>query len=446
MGGAPKKLLRLFPQLQTLQGKKIMRTHAKWTTFAMAFGIYFGSTFGAIATEPGKAGLFDWPQWQGLDRSAISRETGLLKSWPKEGPKELWHIKTLGAGYSTPTIAAGRIFTMGNRDGAEYVIALNEADGKELWAYKTGPQRENHGGYPGPRCSPTVEGDVLYALGLGGDLVCLKVNNGEPVWKIDIQKDFAGAPGNWGYAESPLIDGDRLLVSPGGNKATVLCLKKKDGTVEWAKALAGGEAAAYASMSKIEVEGVPQYIQFLSGGVVGLDAKDGQFLWRYSAPSAGINCSTPIFKDGVVYAAAAYGKGGGAAKITKTGDKFQANEVYFNKRNENHHGGLVLIDGFLYGEGSGNLSCLDFVTGKEAWRERKAGKGSITAAEGMLYYRNEGGPIHLVEVNKSAYVEKGRFEPTVKTGLPAWPHPVIANGKLYIRDQEHLFCYDVKAK
>ncbi len=400
----------------------------------------------ATSQEPFTPKPYDWPQWQGPDRSAVSKETGLLKTWPKGGPKQLWHIDTLGIGYATPAIAAGRILTMGNRSESEWVIALSEKDGEELWAYKIGPKRGNEGGYPGPRCTPTVDGPVLYALGLDGDLVCLKVDTGKLVWRKHLQADFEGKPGNWGYAESPLIDGDRLLVAPGGDRATLVCLNKTTGKLIWASPIASGDDAAYASIAIADVDGFKQYIRFLSGGVVGVSAEDGKFLWRYSKPSAGINCSTAIYANSLVYAAAAYGKGGGAAKLTRNGTSVEATEVYFNNRNENHHGGLVLIDGCLYGEGSGTLSCLNFESGKENWRERKVGKGSVTAADGMLYYRNENGPIYLVEVNSTKFVGKGQFEPKIKTGLPSWPHPVIANGKLYIRDQQHLFCYDVKAK
>jgi len=406
--------------------------------------VCLASSSPAPAQAPFKAKPFDWPQWQGQDRSAISKETGLLKSWPSAGPRQVWMVQTLGAGYSTPSIAAGRIFTMGNRGNTEFVLALQEKDGRELWASPIGPKRGNEGGYPGPRCTPTVDGSLLYALGLGGDLVCLKVATGKPVWRRDLVQDFQGKPGDWGYAESPLIDGDRVLVSPGGERSTIVCLEKKTGKVIWYSRIPGGDTAAYASLVKAEFEGITQYIQFLGGGVVGIDAKDGKFLWRYSAPSAGINCSTPIFADGLVYAAAAYGKGGGAAKLSRTGTGIEANQVYFNPRNENHHGGLVLIDNHLFGEGSGTLSCLNMTSGKEAWRERKVGKGSISAADGMLYYRNETGPINLVEANSEKFVQKGKLEPKLNSGKPAWPHPVIANGKLYIRDQQYLFCYDVK--
>jgi outer membrane protein assembly factor BamB len=396
--------------------------------------------------ETFQARSHDWPQWQGKDRNAVSRETGLLKTWPKEGPPLAWQVKDLGNGYATPSIAAGRIFTMGNRDKTEYVIALAEGSGKELWATAVGPVRAGGGGYPGPRCSPTVDGDVLYTLGLNGDLLCLKVDTGEILWRKFFPKDFGGAVGGWGYSESPLVDGDRLIVTPGGGKATLAALDKKTGETVWTSKVPGGDAAAYSSIVSGDVNGLKQYVQFLSGGVVGVNAADGAFLWRYTAPSAGINCTTPVFHDAQVYAAASYGKGGGAVRLTREGDAVKATEQYFSKQMQNHHGGLVLIDGLLYGEGSGQLACQEFKTGKELWKSREAGKGSIAAADGRLYYRNEGGPIILAEVNAEKYIEHGRFQPPQKSGAPSWPHPVIANGKLYIRDQQYLFCYDVKER
>jgi outer membrane protein assembly factor BamB len=414
------------------------------------FGVLLTPLAVFAADDPTKSGAYDWPQWQGQDRSAVSKEKGLLQEWPEKGPKLLWSVKTLGGGYSTPSIAAGRIFGMGARENDEGVWALNEADGKELWWTRLASKGK--GGYPqGPRCTPTVDGDVLYALGMSGDLVCLKVANGELVWQKNLQsKEFEGRVGGWKYSESPLIDGDRLLVTPGGAKATIVCLNKKTGETLWASKVPGGKdgsnEAAYSSLVKADVQGQMEYIQFLSGNVVGIAAEDGKFLWRYKATFPGITCTTPIYHDSQVYAAASYGKGGGAVQLTRDGNEVKATEVFFNNKYENHHGGLVLIDGYLYGEGSGNLVCIEFKTGKEMWREKKAGKGSIAAADGKLYYRNENGPIFLADVNHEKYVQRGTFAQPDRSGQHAWPHPVVANGRLYIRDQDLLLVYDVKDK
>jgi outer membrane protein assembly factor BamB len=388
-------------------------------------------------------GKNDWPRWQGVNRNGVSPEKGLMQEWPKEGPKLAWKAEKLGENYCTPTVAAGRIFVMGNRDSKEYVIALSEKDGKEIWAAEVGKVRSNGGGYPGPRCSPTVEGDLVYALGLNGDLVCLRVENGEEKWSKKLDKDFKGSPGSWGYCESPLIDGDRLICTPGGKTATLIALDRKSGEVVWKGIVPGGESAAYSSVISAELDGKKQYIQFLSGGVVGL-SENGSFLWRYDHPANGTaNCSTPVYHDGHVFAASGYGTGGGLAKLSKDGDGYEAKEVYFTRNMKNQHGGMVLIDGYLYGSNEGELVCLDFKTGEVQWREREPGKGSISAADGRLYYRNENGPVYLVEVNPKKYVRCGDFKPPL-SGSPAWPHPVIANGRLYIQDQAMLLCYDVK--
>ena len=389
---------------------------------------------------------FDWTQWQGQDRTAVSRETGLLQEWPKGGPPLVWKLEDLGGGYSTPSIAAGRIFGMSYRGDDEVVWALEEATGKELWAVRIAAADRNVGYGEGSRCTPTVDGDVLYALGVSGDLVCLETATGKEIWHKNLLKDFGGRVGGWRYSESPLIDGDKLLCTPGGKKATLLALNKKTAEPIWMGPVPGGDEAAYSSIVAADVDGQRQYIQFLSGGVVGVTADEGKFLWRYSKPSAGINCSTPVYKDQCVYAAASYGKGGGMVKLIREDDKVKAEEVYFHRNMENHHGGLVLVDGYLYGEGSGKLVCMEFKTGKEMWREAKAGKGSIAFADGRLYYRNEGGPIYLVDATPDRPVIRGRFEQPKRSRNAAWPHPVIANGKLYIRDQQYLYCYDVKQK
>jgi outer membrane protein assembly factor BamB len=408
---------------------------------ALAFAV---STFPA-APAPRRPN-FDWPQWQGQDRTAVSHETGLLKEWPKQGPPLAWKIDTLGGGYSTPSIAAGRIFGMSYRGDNEVIWALEEATGKELWSVRIAQANRKIGYGEGSRCTPTVDGDVLYALGVSGDLVCLETATGKERWHKNLPRDFGGKVGGWRYSESPLIDGDKLLCTPGGKKATLLALNKKTAETIWMAPVPGGDEAAYSSIVAADVDGQREYIQFLSGGVVGVSADDGRFLWRYTHPSAGINCSTPVYHDQRVYAAAAYGKGGGLVKLTREDEKVKAEEVYFHRNLENHHGGLVLVNGYLYGEGSGRLVCVEFQTGKEMWRADKPGKGSIAYADGRLYYRNEGGPIYLVEANPERAVLHGRFEQPKRSRNAAWPHPVIANGKLYIRDQQYLYCYDVKQK
>ncbi|MBN2474649.1 MAG: PQQ-binding-like beta-propeller repeat protein [Pirellulales bacterium] len=649
----------------------------------------------AAVTLAGSPESFDWPQWQGPDRNAISKERGLLEEWTEDGPPLAWRIEDLGGGYSAPSIAAGRIYGMSNRGDDEVVWALSETDGKELWATRLGPACREGGpqGNEGPGCTPTVDGDRLYLLGAGGELACLKVQDGEIVWRRSLVEDFGGRMPRWRYNESPLVDGEKVVCTPGGEDTTLVALDKLTGETIWqsqmpasadgdsagrgagpddrgavrstpgarvgaggrgsvpsgrgeagapgerdggsatavtgtkdpglfasehwgmrafsceipnGKYLArlyfaenyegitgpgqrvfsfnvqgrefkdfdiwvkaggfrrayietvpvevtngefrvvftaqtenpainaievvpqakdatdgaspattirvkaglstpftdssdqvwqpdrgfeggmtnqfsgrlsgrpggfdqrggrfggrpggfgrggGGSGAGYSSAIAIDFDGQRQYVQFTARALVGVAASDGEFLWRYERPAnrMAINCSTPLYHDGLVFAASAYGAGGGAVKLSKdAGGAVKAEEVYSTMRMQNHHGGMIVVDGCLYGANGGNeggfLACLDFQTGEVLWRDRQAPKGSLALADGRLYCRTEGGTMLLIEPNREQYVERGRFDQPDRSRSPAWTHPVIANGKLYVRDQGVLFCYDVKAK
>jgi outer membrane protein assembly factor BamB len=407
------------------------------------------STLPFAAAENFQPRPFDWPQWQGPQRDGISQETGLLPSWPKEGPHLVWKATSLGGGYSTPSIAAGRVFGMGYRknEGAddEVVWALQERTGKELWHTTIGPANHRVGYGEGPRCTPTVDGERLYALGVSGDLVCLEVATGKQLWRHNLVKEFDGRIPGWGYSESPLVDGSKVIVTPGKRKATLVAFDKMNGQTIWTSQVPEGDNAQYASAIVADLPGQRQYVQFLSGGVVAVAADDGAFLWRYDHPANGTaNISTPIFHDGAVFAASAYGKGGGLVKLMRDGPITRASEVYFTQKMENHHGGMVVVDGYLYGANGGQLACLEVATGKVQWQSRTPGKGSILYADGRLYYRNEGGNVCLIEVNPHKYVEQGRFMQPDRSNSNAWAHPVIANGRLYLADQNVLLCYDVK--
>jgi outer membrane protein assembly factor BamB len=397
----------------------------------------------------------DWPQWQGPDRNASSRERGLLQEWPKDGPALAWKAKDLGGGDSAPAVAGGRLFGMSNRGADEVVWALSEKDGKELWVTRLGSafQQRMPQSKDGPGCTPTVDGERLYVLGMGGDLACLQVKDGKVLWHLSLTKEFGGKVPMWSYRESPLIDGDKVVCTPGGPDATLVALDKSTGKTIWKSKVPGNPEAAYASAIAIDAAGQRQYVQLTARALVGVAAADGKFLWRYdrAAARSGINCSTPVSHDGLVFASAAYGAGGGLVKLAKDGDAgVKAEEVYFTKSMENHHGGMIVLDGCLYGAHGGNggglLECLDFKTGKVLWDERSVEKGSVALADGRLYYRTETGTVLLIEPNSKEYVERGRFRQPDRTKSPAWAHPVVANGKLYIRDQGTLFCYDVKAK
>lgn len=415
----------------------------------------------AFAADPGRT---DWPQWRGPERTGLSKETGLLKSWPEGGPKQLWKITGLGEGYSTPSISAGRIYLLGTQDKDEYMICLDEKTGDRVWDVKIG---QKTGGYAAPKSTPTIDDGLAYTVSSDGNLVCVDIGNGTVKWQKSYKKDFAGNPGGWAYTESPLIDGDRVIGTPGGKEATIVALKKKSGDVVWKSAVKGLERkapapnpkrpnrgggpdyaqAGYSSVVVATIGGVKQYVQFLSGGVVGVDAGDGKLLWHYEEPAnTTANISTAVVQGDRVFAASGYGTGGGQVKVVKSGDGFTAEQQYFVNKFQNHHGGIVLVKDHLYGTNNGSLMCVDFKTGKVAWEDRSVGKGSVTYADGHLYVRGEGGKVALVEANPDKYVETGRFDQPDRSKQAAWPHPVVANGKLYIRDWDALFCYDVKNK
>ena len=412
----------------------------------------------ALLSSSGRAD--DWPQWQGPDRNAISKERGLLKEWPKDGPPLAWKITGLGGGDSAPSVAAGRLYGLSNRGDDEVVWALSEKDGKELWTTRLGPafKQQMPQGKEGPGCTPTVDGDRLYVEGLGGALACLQANDGKIIWQRSLQTDFGGEPPTWSYRESPLIDGDKVICTPGGEDATLAALDKLTGKTIWKSQAPGGLKAAYASPIAIEFQGQREYVQLTARALIGVAASDGKFLWRYNrcANGPGINCSTPIYDGGKVFAASAYGAGGALVKLSPDENGgVKAEEVYFCRKMQNHHGGMVILDGCLYGANGGNeggaLVCLDFQSGKVLWDERddpqhRAPKGSIAFADGRIYYRTEKGVMLLIEPNPKEYVEHGRFEQPNRSKLPAWSHPVIANGKLYLRDQDVLLCYNVKAQ
>jgi outer membrane protein assembly factor BamB len=404
----------------------------------------------SLARAQLKAGPGDWPGWRGADRTGVSPETGLLKKWPPDGPKLLWTSKGLGIGYSTPSVAGGRVFLLGGKENEEYVLALDVKDGRQLWATKIGLVGKNLiVNYPGPRCTPTVDGDRLYVLGSDGDLACLAVD-GKVLWQKNMAKDFEGKRGSWAYAESPLLDGDFLVVTPGGPTNSLVALHKKTGDLIWKTPLPDMGEAAYSSAIVAEVGGVRQYVQILRRGMVGVAAKDGQLLWSYDKLAGNTICVTPIFHNGCVFeSVGGNGEKLGCAllRLSAEGRQVSASEVYNLKTLPNHHGGIVRVGDCLYGTTNNALVCLDFLTGEKKWEDRSVGKGSVSAADGHLYVRAErDGQVALVEATPAGYKEQGRLKQPERSKFMAWPHPVIAGGCLYLRDDDILLCYDIKAK
>jgi outer membrane protein assembly factor BamB len=413
-----------------------------------------GLALAEVEKTSSKPQPFDWPQWQGQDRNAMSKETGLLKSWPKDGPPIAWKAKGIGGGYSTPSVAGGRVFGMGSRNNDEAVWALDEANGKELWSTSISPKLARVGYGEGPRGTPTVDGDKLYAVGVDGDLVCLETATGKEVWRTNYKKDLKGKMmSGWGYCESPLIDGKNLICTPGGDDATLAALDKDTGEVKWKAAVPNGGGSGYASIVVSEACGVRQYITLLRSCIVGVSAKDGKFLWRYDKVANGTaNIPTPIVTGDMVFCSTGYGKGAALLHLVPTSEAgVKAEEVYFLKGDvfQNHHGGMVLLGNHVYaghGHNAGSPTCLELKTGKIVWQEKGAGSGSaaIAYADGHLYFRHQNGVMSLVEAAPSGYKETGKFKLPDNSGKASWPHPILANGKLYIRDQDVLLCFDVK--
>lgn len=385
----------------------------------------------------------DWPAWRGPRRDGICRETGLLKSWPEKGPELLWKAKGLGEGFSGPAIVGDRLYTMGNIDGKEWVLALDLAHaGKQVWASPIGPIRHEGGGEPGPRATPSIDGTRLYTLGCAGDLVCMDVKDGKILWRYDLVKDFGGKIHDQGYSESPLVDGPWVLCTPGMEKYTMVALDKLTGKLVWATP--AGDPAAHASIVKFTAAGVKQYVTFTGERVIGVRAEDGELLWSHRR--AAINCMTCVTSGETLFAG--NNNGGGLLSIEKTGDAFKAQELYSTKKLKSYHGGLVLVDGALYGgsDKSHSLICLDYKTGDVRWSDKGPGECSVLYADGCLYCRNEDGPINLVEATPSGFHLKGHFDQPDRSKRRAWPHLVIAHGRMYVRDQDLLLCYDVVGK
>jgi outer membrane protein assembly factor BamB len=420
------------------------------TRTALYLTVVFAITLTLPAAEPSKG----WPTWRGPNRDGISKETGLLQKWPDEGPPLVWQVKGLGRAYSSVAISGGKIFTLGSRRRSTDLIALDLETGKEVW-------RANVGG-GSPNCTPTVDGGLVYALGRNGDLICAKTSDGSIVWKKNFSRDFGGRMmSGWGYSESPLVDGDRLICTPGAGDAMIAALDKKTGKVIWKAEMPddvgrrGRDGAAYSSIVISNAAGVKQYVQLTGKGMISVDAKDGKTLWTYNRVANGTaNIPTPIVTGDYVFCSSGYGTGAALLKVVKDGSSLKAEEVYFLRSQilQNHHGGMVLVDGHVYcghGHGQGFPICVELKSGKVKWGGRIRGPGERSAAvvyaDGHLYFRYENGVMALIEATPKEYRLHGSFKLASVNG-PSWPHPVVFGGKLYLRDNDTLMCYDVKKK
>jgi len=403
---------------------------------------------GAVAAASG-----DWPSWRGPARDGKSQETGLLESWPEQGPPIDWSVRGLGDGYSSLSIADGRLFTMGRKSGGTHLIALKESDGSPLWSTPIGKGDK-------PNCTPTVDGDLVYGLTHGGELAACNVQTGKVVWSKSMQRDFGGKMmSQWGYSESPLIDGDLLICTPGGPRAMLAALNKKTGAVVWTTLMPNGgqrgqDGAGYSSVVVSNGGGVKQYVQLVGRGVIGVRASDGKLLWRYDRiANTTANVPTPVVNGDLIFCSSGYGDGGSALlKLNGRGGAVQVQELQYYGANElqNHHGGMVLVGDHLYfghGHNNGFPVCVNMKTGKIVWGKQR-GEGARSAAviygDGNMYFRYEDATMVLIDASPNGYKVKGKFRIKSRNDS-SWPHPVIHSKHLYLRDGDELHRYNIAA-
>lgn len=390
----------------------------------------------------------DWPGWRGPKRDDHSPDTNLLRKWPEGGPKRVWLFENAGLGYAGYSIVAGKLFTIGLRGDEEFLIALNTGAGTEIWAAPVGAKYPNRWG-DGPRATPTVDGERVYALGGQGMLICAQAGDGKVLWQKSMTRDLGGEVPNWGYAESVLIVDDKVICTPGGAQGTMAALDKLTGAVAW-RSTSLTDGAQYASPILAEHVGRPQVIQLVQKQFFGVDLADGRVLWRKDWPGKTAVIPTPVYHDGHVYITSGYQAG---CTLVKLGPENAVTEIYANKNMVNHHGGVVLVDGHIYGHSYQPRQawvCQNFKTGERVWESMELGKGAVHHADGMLYCLEEDrGTVALVEASTKGWTERGRFTlaPQTRQRSPSgkiWTHPVVIDGRLYLRDQELLFCYDVR--
>ena len=412
-----------------------MRGFNSWVSCALGSLVAL-SAFGA-----------DWPQWRGDSRRDHSPDKGLPAQWPQNGPKQVWSFDNAGLGYAGFAISKDSLFTMGLRDGQEFLIAVNASTGKELWSSPAGSKYPNNWG-DGPRMTPTVDGDRVFAIGGQGLLICVEAKNGKLIWSKNLVTDLGGQLQDWGYTESPLVVGDIVICTPGGPQGTLAGLDKSSGAVRW-RTSGLTDKAQYSSPILIQHDGQPQVVQLVMNRFFGVSPKDGSVLWKKDFPGRVAVIPTPIYEDGIVYVTAGYGVGCEAVRL---GTNNSIAPLYSNKVMKNHHGGVVCVDGYLYGHSDGaGWVCQELKTGIDIRSQKGFGKGSVTYADGNLICLDErNGDVALVEASTQGWKELSRFKlaPLSSKRSPQggiWPHPVVVNGRLYLRDQELLHCFNVKS-
>ena len=397
----------------------------------------------------------DWAQWRGSNREGIVKATGLNLNWSDRKPNQLWVFRQAGAGYSAPTVVGTTLYCQGAADGSDYAFALDIKTGVLKWKQILGAEFVQDRGN-GPRGSVTVDNDKLYLVRGGGQIHCLSAVDGRKIWEKDFRKDFGGnimSQTDWGFSESPLVDGNLVICTPGGDNGTLVALDKNTGEVVW-RSKEWTDKGGYSSPIVSEVDGVRQYIQFTRNGVAGVAAKDGKLLWKADVGGNRVAViTTPVYNDKVVYVTSGYNTGCAAVKLSKSGDTFNAETLYSNRNLANQHGGVVLVNGHIYGFSDGlGWTCQNLETGEVVWRH-KAGdisKGAVLAVNDRLLLLDERTGLLVVAASSpDGWKEFGRMEIPERSKHESldnmvWTHPVVADGKLFWRDHELLFCYDLK--
>ena len=387
----------------------------------------------------------DWADWRGPRRDGISRQTGLSLDWTTAKPRRVWQ-RELGVGYSSMSVVGDRLFTMGAEQAAEYIFCLDATDGSTLWKVHSGTAFKNSYG-DGPRGTPIVEGDRVYALGGSGDLLCLEARSGEGAWQTNILKQFGAKNIRWGVSTTPLIDGRKLIVNVGSKQASIVAFDKTDGKVIWKT---HDDVAGYSSPVRIDIPSgdgppVPHLVVWCGKSLVGLKPSDGSVQWKHEwLTTDDMNIATPIFEPATrtLYVSASRGTGRCTAyRLSAAEGSVTSEELYTNKQMKNHYNSCVLLKGFLYGFDNSVMRCQELATGKILWTNRTVGKGAVISAQGHLIGLGEKGEMALVEASPKAYTEKGRFQ--ALASKRAWTPPALARGKLYVRDLERITCIDI---
>ncbi len=401
----------------------------------------------------------DWPTFRGADRTAVSKDVGLLREWPAGGPPLVWKAEGTGRGYSSLAITGGRIYTLGDEiaaveDKDEYLMCLDQKDGKLIWKTKTGPAwNSGQSNWQSSRSTPTVDGDRVYALTAAGALVCCDTTTGKERWRKHLKDDFGGKKADgWGYSESVLVDGDNVVCTPGGTQTTMTALDKHTGDAKWKTVREGDIGAGHASIVISKIGDTRVYVQTTGSGALGVNAKDGKLLWSYPIDKTTSVIPTPIVRGDLVFFTAGYKRGGALLKQSSDADGgVKIDEIYPIKPElANKHGGVVLVGDHLYADSdsSGVPFCAELMTGNVVWKKRGSGKGSaaVAAADGHVYFHFEDGTVALVKASPEDYTEVSTFKAPGSGERPSWAHPVITGGRLYLREQNVILCYDIQSK